>query len=382
MAPEHITGKPVTAQADIYSFGLLFYELLTGVRGVNGDVLEAVMFQILNLPLDPAPMVNAGVSPQVRALVLRCAEKNAADRPESFRSIVEELRGLISGSGADRTQPVAIKTVPLPVTTVPLVIPAPLISAADLPVLKTPALVEAKKSRWGIWVALAGLFVTIAAGALWWPTRNKMPPKPLFIPGMAYIPAGIFLSGPNNTPVSLEAFYIDETEVSNAEFAMYCRVTGCEAPKGFATLPVVGVTVAQAREYAAWSRKRLPTALEWERAARGIQGAKFPWGDTEDVSLANVTGTVLKPAKSYTPYRGAYQMAGNAWEMVEGAVTPSTEAVARFAKLLTPALTPRDKWITMRGGSFNTPLAAAVAYEFVAIPERYSSSDIGFRCAK
>jgi eukaryotic-like serine/threonine-protein kinase len=384
MAPEQVSGKPVTAQADIYSFGLLFYELLTGVRGVNGDVLEAVMFQILNLPLDPAPLVNAGVPPQLRALVLRCAEKNPEDRPRSFHSIVEELRAMISGFAIDKTQPVpsSIKTVPLLVSTVPVAVAAPLISAPDLPVSAKPSSVAAKKPRRAIWGVAAGVLVMIAAGAAWWVLGNRTPAQPTGIQGMTYIPAGSFLSGKQNTPVSLPAFYIDETEVSNADFAEYCHATECAEPEGDPDLPVVRVTVTQAREYAAWKRKRLPSALEWERVARGTKGAKFPWGETEDASLANVTGKALKPVKSYTPYRDAYQMAGNAWEMVEGEVPPSEQAVARFAKLLTPPLTPRDKWITMRGGSFNTPLAAAVAYEFVAIPERYSSSDIGFRCAK
>jgi formylglycine-generating enzyme required for sulfatase activity len=207
-------------------------------------------------------------------------------------------------------------------------------------------------------------------------------PQPSAIPGMIYIPAGSFLAGEQNTPVSLPAFYIDETEVSNADFAEYCRVTGCASPEGAPELPMVRVTVAQARDYAQWKGKRLPTALEWERAARGAKGAKFPWGDAEDAKLANVEGTALMPVRSYAAYRDAYQMAGNAWEMVDGNVEPSVDAKAAFAKLLTPPLTPQDKWITMRGGSFHSKLAAAVTYEFVSIPERYSSSDIGFRCAR
>jgi formylglycine-generating enzyme required for sulfatase activity len=125
----------------------------------------------------------------------------------------------------------------------------------------------------------------------------------------------------------------------------------------------------------------LPSALEWERAARGTNGNKYPWGDAEDAKLANIAAKALKPVKSYAAYP-EYQMAGNAWEMVEGNVEPNAAAKAAFAKLLTPPLTPDDKWITMRGGSFNTKLDAAVACEFVRIPERYSSTDIGFRCAK
>jgi serine/threonine protein kinase len=372
MAPEQVAGKPATPLVDIYAFGMLFYELLTGTRAVNGDTIEAVLYQILNVPLDPAPMVNAGVPPLARALVMRCVEKKAEDRPQNFGIVVEELRGLISGSTVERTQPVASKTVPLP--------------------LNVPAATPKPRRSTPIWLVPVALLILIGAGAAWWITRSKSPEKPTSaIPvadaqppalgGMVYIPAGSFLSGEQNTPVSLPAFYIDETEVSNADFAEYCNATGCTPPTAAPDLPVVRVTVAQARAYATWKGKRLPNALEWERAARGTKGNKYPWGDSDDVSLANIATKALKPVKSYAAYP-EYQMAGNAWEMVEGNVEPSIQAKAAFAKLLTPPLTPGDKWITMRGGSFNTRLDAAVASQFVRIPERYSSTDIGFRCAK
>jgi formylglycine-generating enzyme required for sulfatase activity len=255
-------------------------------------------------------------------------------------------------------------------------VPPPTIPPAAVPHANKPV---------ALWVLLAA-FVVVGAGAAWWTLRPKPPviaikseSPPPSIPGMAYIPAGSFLSGELNAPASLVGFYIDQTEVSNAEFAEYCQAKGCPAPEGAADLPVVRVTVAQARAYAAWKGKRLPTALEWERAARGLKGAKFPWGDADDPSLANVNGGGLKPVKSYEAYGNVYQMAGNAWEMVEGAVKPSATAIATFATLKPPA-TAEEKWIEMRGGSFNRPLAPA--YEFAAIPERFSSSDIGFRCAR
>ena len=129
----------------------------------------------------------------------------------------------------------------------------------------------------------------------------------------------------------LPAFYIDETEVSNADFAKYCVANGCTAPEGAPDLPVVRITVADARRYAEWKGNRLPSALEWERAARGTDGAKYPWGPEEDASLANLKGTGLKPVRSYVAYHGVYQMAGNAWEMVEGEIVPSANAVEMFS---------------------------------------------------
>lgn len=383
MAPEQIMGKKPTEQVDVYAFGLLLYELLTGVRGVNGETMETVMYQILNQPLDPSAMVKAGVPPEARALVLKCVEKLPEDRPAGFGPIVEQLKMMIAGGASTQTQPV--QTQHARTRTLPVEAPPPAATA------ETP---QPARSI-GPWIGIGALLVALLGGGIWWAMRPKpapavvvtqpavsAPQAPPAIAGMVYIPAGSFLSGESNSPVPLPAFYIDETEVSNADFAEFCRTAGCPAPMGAPDLPVVRVTIAQARQFAAWKGKRLPAALEWERAARGANGAKYPWGDAEDASLANVAGKALKPVKSYAAYGNVYQMAGNAWEMVEGDIAPSSQAVAQFARLLSPPPTAQEKWIAIRGGSFNTPLKAAVGYEWSPIPERFSSSDIGFRCAK
>jgi serine/threonine-protein kinase len=360
MAPEQVSGKPGAASMDVYAFGMLFYELLTGVRAVNGEAIEAVLYQILNVPLDPAPMVNAGVPAGVRELVLHCVEKKAEDRPRNFGVIVAELRGLIS-SASEKTQPVAVKTVPFPVP---------------------PPVVAPRRRSSAIWAVPVALLIVIGAGAAWWIARPKAPPAPPVILGMIYIPAGSFLVSALNHPMEMHAFYIDETEVSNADFATFCVATGCPPPEGAPDLPVVRVTIAQAREFAKWKGKRLPNLFEWERAARGTNGQKYPWGDADDPSLANVDGHGLMPVRSFNAYP-EYQMAGNAWEMVEASTAiPSPQTVERFKTLLTPPPTAEEKWVVIRGGSFNMPLKFAVSYESSFIPERYSSSDIGFRCAK
>ena len=205
-------------------------------------------------------------------------------------------------------------------------------------------------------VVLIGL-ITTASGVYLWVHRV------MAIPGMIYYPGGAFPFGPDSKPVNLGPFYIDETEVSNADFAEFCRASGCQPPTGEPDLPVVNVTVEQARAFAKWKGKRLPTPLEWERAARGVDAMRYPWGKEEDPKRANVLDNpelgehTLMPVKSFkaTP---EYQMAGNVWEMLDG---------------------PK---IQIRGGSFKTPLAAAVTYEYRVIPESFAAPDIGFRCAK
>ena len=92
--------------------------------------------------------------------------------------------------------------------------------------------------------------------------------------------------------VTLPPFYIDTTEVSNGEYRAFFEAKARHASlrprqwqKGFGydptldALPVVGVTQEQARQYAAWAGKRLPTAAEWEAAARAPDGRIYPWGN-------------------------------------------------------------------------------------------------------
>lgn len=83
-------------------------------------------------------------------------------------------------------------------------------------------------------------------------------------------------------------YELDVRPVSNADYALFIQATGAERPPwmhrpgfGEPEQPVVGVTLAQAKRYASWAGKRLPSPAEWIRAGTGTDKRPFPWGEAE-----------------------------------------------------------------------------------------------------
>jgi formylglycine-generating enzyme required for sulfatase activity len=215
---------------------------------------------------------------------------------------------------------------------------------------------------------------------------------------MVLVPAGKFLYGRDKVPATLSDFYIDKTEVTNAAYESFCKERKYPQPAGFQAdkpdYPVVNVTIADAREFARWAGKRLPTAQEWEKAARGDKGWLFPWGEDRDPRRANVRDNdslgkhEVMRADSFlpgaSPY-GALNMVGNVWEFVDETVKPLPENMAYFSKRLHPPPGPEELWYETRGESFENDLATedygGLWEEWVA-PARWKSPIIGFRCVK
>ena len=232
---------------------------------------------------------------------------------------------------------------------------------------------------------------------------------------LRYIPAGTFQMGSNDGDsneqpvhsVTLDAFWMDQTEVTNAMYAQCVAAGGCSAPRDsgsytrdsyygnstYANYPVIYVDWNQAEAYCAWAGRELPTEAQWEYAARGgLAGASYPWGNEFNGSLVNYcdancasdwkdsayndgyadTAPVGSyPANGY----GLYDMAGNVWEWAADWYGPYSSATVE-----NPEGPASGDYRALRGGSWN------VSEDYLRVSDRGWSapdgaySDLGFRC--
>jgi len=395
MAPEQVRGEQVGAAADIYAFGLVMYELFTGTRAFKGDTYERIFYAVLHEPLDVAALAARNVPPELCSLLGKCVEKEAWKRPENLKEIRNELLRLADPMQRRATGTSAAPTVAMQAQ------PAPPASQAAPGGGNNKSVLP-----WALGGVLAALIAV--SGYLWVsaPASRRGGPEPsasgaaaalaeqIDTPTgpMVLVPQMSFQFGKDKTPTSLSAFYIDKTEVSNAAYEAYTRATGAALPPGFPSdrpdRPVVNVTLEEALAYAQWAGKRLPTSKQWEKAARGLDGRTYPWGEAAEAVRANVgagKGGALAAVNSYpdgaSPFQ-ALQMVGNAWEWVDETAAPTPEMIATFSGQMSPPPAAGERWVMIRGGSYNEKLDPNSLWDAGVMLARYRSPIIGFRCVK
>jgi len=217
---------------------------------------------------------------------------------------------------------------------------------------------------------------------------------------MVLIPEGEFWMGSDEfgpempyRQVYLPAYYISRYPVTNAEYKRYMLATrampprfwkGFSIPPGLENHPVHQVSWFEAVQYCEWSGTRLPTEAEWEKAARGTDGRRWPWGNefdeanalVWDLGVFDMTAAVDSHPGGASPY-GVYEMAGNTEEWTADwydAYPGSPYKGGAFGKTFR----------ALRGGSsFFTQNHARCAYRCFTRPEDAGLDGIvgvGFRC--
>ena len=255
--------------------------------------------------------------------------------------------------------------------------------------------------------AIAAAVLTLAACA----------PKGEAPEGMVRIPGGVLTMGSEGLyqdempvhQVKVNSFYMDEKPVTNAQYKAFCDATGRRYPGNprwegvpdyflsYPDHPVVFVSWGDAKAYAEWAGKRLPTEEEWEWAARGgLKGASYPWGnEAPDGKKLNFSDkcsefqwrdnraddgyAYTSPVGSYEPNAyGLYDMAGNVCEWVEDWFFPYSDTVHDTEAF-------KDGWggsRVCRGGCFHSPACDVTVSRRRQILGGGGNDSVGFRCVK
>ena len=198
---------------------------------------------------------------------------------------------------------------------------------------------------------------------------------------MALIPGGKFLAGDPPFEIELPTFYAGITTVTNAQYALFlteikpvkkvlrkwisldenCSIrpssNGYEAYKYKVNHPVVQVSWFGAQAYCEWAGLRLPSELEWEKAARFTDGREYPWGNNWDESLCRndrnrgkkTTSSVFYYPKGVSHW-GLYQMSGNVWEWCQDFYYSEAYQRYKLGDLTPPG---KGEYNVVRGGSWN-----------------------------
>ena len=194
--------------------------------------------------------------------------------------------------------------------------------------------------------------------------------------------------------IIVDTFMLDTFEVSNKKYSEFIKATGHPAPaywddhkRNKPKQPVSGVNWFDANAYCGWANKRLPTEAEWEKAARGTDRRKYPWGGaspTCDLISMGCSGQTL-PVGSFEGSASAYglmDMAGNVWEWTADWYFGNYYFSMPEGVWMNPLGPETGSRRVRRGGSWQDDMYYYRTSARSSSNPSFSSNNQGFRCAQ
>jgi serine/threonine-protein kinase len=400
MSPEQIQDRDVDQRSDVYSLGIVLYEVTTGKKPYDAEYYLNIVYA--HLQGEPVPPVGPGIPPTLTDVILKAMAKDPSERYQTAKQFLEALdavklraaeqandnadrvgEGFHAAPKASKSEAPSSRSQAMYKLLAPLFVGAVLITLLVLLLYHAYSGYKSPHSGSG---SIRAPFLSLKSG------------------DMVLVVGGEALLGARPERKFVGSFYIDKTEVTNRAFLDFCHATGHPLPpkadQAPADYPVVNVTFDDALPFCGWAGKRLPTADEWEKAARGPTGQLYPWGDSFNYSFANIPRdeSAVKTAKlaSAMDYElgkspcGALNMLGNAWEWVNAeAHAPAGEEFREYQQIfrdLDPPLSATEPFYYARGGAYDfflpvdkTP--ALLGDPGSPLPARARKPDVGFRCA-
>ncbi len=343
--PEQYSGR-TTPPSDIYALGATLYTILAGRRPPSSTSILSGMALYM-----PPRVLNPTISEWVSRAISHAMKLSVPERPKSIAIWQAQLQAILQSLSGQTT---------------------PTISSSDQTQLATqqtqvahPFLREAQTQP--------QIIEPLANTRIWKKDGKEM----IRIPTGDFLYGGQFSYGYKETR-NLPQYWIDKTPVTNTEYARFVKETGYQAPNYWhqsillqetANHPVTYVSWLDAQAYTKWANKRLPSEMEWEKAAGGTEGRDYPWGNQPPtLKLANFAEKVgtTTPVGFFSPQGdspyGLFDCAGNVREWCQDWYDDE------------------QKTKVLRGGSWDSvERFLLINYRHFNYPH-YRYDDIGFRC--
>lgn len=459
MSPEQLGSKELDRRTDVFSLGVVLYEMLTLAPPYYGEDVPAIAESLRNTEPRSVRFFNPTVSRDLDTICRKALERKPTDRYPTTAHLAADLQCYLRGEpimarpptvvrrvsrwfGRNRTRSLAVAVVfllaslavaggiqlqnhyqamaPVSIDVNP---PAPgarvllrrwdstlQTHSAPQPFGIIPLVdqyLEPGSVRFVI-TTNGNNFAEFDAALIEGHETNlsgMIPEGTTVVEGMALFPGGDYTLRPfvwntetQDQTFQLEGFLLDRQEVSNAQYKAFVDQTGYAAPEqwnrfgydlALAQRPVVGVTLEDAEAYARWCGKRLPTAAEWEAAARSPDARLYPWGAlserSPDAGVPTYEALVGAQTKEFLAQYAEY--AAHTVDVTSDPAPHSQNAVFHLldnVMELTSTVTRHDTLhvVIIKGGSWIHHPQFRDLRRLDVSPLDTCALNVGFRCAR